>query len=112
MTDELEEFRLAEQQRRDWEDHMRFCERQGRCPHSGEKFAVCKQTVCDCFDYDYEAKIQRWERFKWWWAMRPSSPRNWHRWATWRLWGKRRQDRWADQYLLGGSPDSQDGSPF
>lgn len=108
-AEELENFKRDAQQRRDWNAHATKCERQGVCPYSGEKFAVCKKVLCDCFDYDYEAKVQYWERLKFWFLNQHTSPRNWHRVAAWKLWGKRAQDRWADQYLVGGSPDTLDG---
>lgn len=110
--DELEQFRRDEQQRHEWEHHAIRCERQGVCPHSGEKFAVCKATICDCFDYDYEARTQWWERLKFWWGNRQSSPRNWHRLVAWWLWGKRRNDAWMAEHLPLRDGGDHDGRSF
>lgn len=46
-----------EKQRQEWEAFARASEARGLCPHSGETFAVCKESICDCFDYPSEAAV-------------------------------------------------------
>lgn len=112
MNDYEDELDRMKQQH-EWEKHARACERKGVCPFSGERFAWCKATICDCFDYDYEAKIQHWTRLTVWWTLGRTSPAYWPQWFAWWFLGGRRRHRAAEaEPIRAWLNDETDKEPF